>query len=128
MDDNPDVADSEVMLLQLTGFEARACYDGPAALAAVTEFRPAACLIDLNMPGMDGDEVAARIRALPTGREVVLVAVTAMGDDAARDRMTRAGFQLVLTKPVDPHDLLRVLDEIGWSWAGVARSDPAQHG
>lgn len=115
VDDNPDIADSEVMLLRITGFEARACYCGPSAVAAVREFRPAACLIDLNMPGMDGDEVAARIRDLPGGGAVVLVAVTAAEDEASRDRLVRAGFQLILTKPVNPHDLLRVLDEISAS-------------
>lgn len=58
VDDNHDIADSEAMLLGLYGFEARACYDGPHALVEAKVFCPDAYLVDLNMPGMDGCEVA----------------------------------------------------------------------
>jgi CheY-like chemotaxis protein len=104
VDDNPDVADSEVELLCLAGFDARACYDGPTALGQARAFRPAACLIDLHMPGMDGDELAARLRALDGA--LVLVAVTAMSDAASRRRVGAAGFARYLIKPVDPRELV----------------------
>lgn len=68
VDDNRDVADSTAELLRLVGFEARACYDGPTALAEAAAFLPSVCLIDLNMPGMDGDELATRLRAQAGGR------------------------------------------------------------
>ena len=51
VDDNRDAADSEAELLRVVGFDARACYDGPTALAEAATFRPGVCLIDLNMPG-----------------------------------------------------------------------------
>lgn len=112
VDDNRDAADSTADLLRLVGFEARACYDGPAALAEAAHFLPGVCLIDLNMPGMDGDELASRLREQAGARPLVLVAVTAMGSDECRRRTEAAGFHLHLVKPVDPHDLLRVVDEL----------------
>jgi CheY-like chemotaxis protein len=120
IDDNRDVADSEVELLRVVGFDARACYDGDSALAEARAFLPAVCLIDLNMPGMDGDEVAARLRDQAGERPLVLVAVTAMSDEASRRRVREAGFALHLIKPVDPHDLLAVVDELWAAWLAVA--------
>jgi CheY-like chemotaxis protein len=117
VDDNRDVADSAADLLRIVGFEARTCYDGPSALSAAGEFLPDVCLLDLNMPGMEGDEVARLLRDRAGGRPVLLVAVTAMGAEDARRRTTAAGFRLHLVKPVDPHDLLRVLDEL-WRVTG----------
>jgi CheY-like chemotaxis protein len=116
VDDNRDVADSTADLLRVVGFEAVACYDGTAALDAVAGFRPDVCLVDLNMPGMDGDELGRRLRDRAGGRPLVLVAVTAMGDVGSRQRTDNAGFCLHLVKPVDPHDLLRVVDELGRAW------------
>lgn len=112
VDDNADVADSAAELLRLSGFEARACYDGPTALAVAAEFRPDAALLDLHMPLMDGDELAVRLREQAGGRAMLLVAVTAMGGDEYLRRTEAAGFHLHLIKPVDPHDLLRVVDEL----------------
>jgi CheY-like chemotaxis protein len=104
VDDNHDIADSEVMLLQLAGFDARACYSGSSALTEAADFLPDVCLLDMNMPGMDGDEVAVRLRR--GGRPLVLVAVTAMTDPAGHRRIQAAGFDRHLIKPVAPHDLL----------------------
>lgn len=109
VDDNRDTADSEAMLLRLAGFDARACYCGPSALAEAAEFLPDICLLDMNMPGMDGDEVAVELRR--RGRPLVLMAVTAMGDAAGRRRIKAAGFDRHLLKPVAPHDLLAAVGE-----------------
>ena len=62
VDDNRDFADSAALLLGAVGFEALACYDGPRALTLNESFKPGVCFLDLNMRGMDGDEVAARFR------------------------------------------------------------------
>ena len=112
VDDNQDVADSAAELLRVVGFDAVACYDGVSALALARSFSPDVCMLDLNMPGMAGDELARRLREEAGGRAVVVVAVTAMGDPDARRRTEEAGFQIHLIKPVDPHDLLRVVDEL----------------
>lgn len=110
VDDNRDAADSSADLLRAVGFEARACYDGPSALAEATTFLPSVCLLDLNMPGMDGDELAVRLRAQADGRPLVLVAVTAMSGERDCQRLAVAGFDLHLVKPVPPADLFRLLD------------------
>jgi CheY-like chemotaxis protein len=76
------------------------------------------CLIDLNMPGMDGDELAVRLREQAAGRPLVLVAVTAMNNAACSARIAAAGFDLHLVKPVDPHQLLAIVDELWRAWEG----------
>jgi DNA-binding response OmpR family regulator len=116
-DDNRDAADSLAQFLRLAGAEAEVRYDGPAALAAAGWFCPDACLLDLTMPGLDGDEVAARLHESGGADRVLLVAVTARGDDEARVRTHRAGFHLHFVKPVDPRDLLAALADADW-WAG----------
>jgi two-component system OmpR family response regulator len=107
VDDYPDVADTAVVLLGLFGFDARAAYDGHTALAA--GFGPDVCVLDLNMPGMDGDELAVRLRDQAGGRPLLLVAVTAQDDAASGRRMTAAGFHRRLTKPADPTALVQLL-------------------
>jgi two-component system OmpR family response regulator len=106
VDDNRDIADSEVQLLQVCGFDARACYDGPEALALAATFRPTVCLIDLNMPGMNGDELAVRLRKQEGGPPPVLMAVTARDDEQSQSRIRAAGLTPHLVKPVDPRLLL----------------------
>ena len=110
VDDNRDQADSEAMLLEAFGYDTRACYDGTAALRVANDFRPRVCLLDLNMPGMDGDELAGKLRSWAGGCPLLLVAVTAMGDDASRGRT--AGFDHHFVKPVEPRLLLDVLNRL----------------
>src|SRR5439155_14411035 len=75
-------------------------------------FRPDACILDLTMPGLDGVEVGRRLRERAWGRTLPLVAVTALGDEEARRQTREAGFDLHLTKPVDPDRLANVLADI----------------
>lgn len=117
VDDNHDVADSEVDLLTTVGFEARACYDGASTLRAAAEFRPCVCLLDLNMPGMDGDELAVRLREQEGGPPPVLVAVTARSDDESRRRIRDAGLEPHLIKPVDPFQLISVVNALWETWS-----------
>jgi CheY-like chemotaxis protein len=107
VDDNEDVATSAVDLLRLVGFDARACFDGPAALACAVEFRPHACVLDINMPRMDGYELARRLRAL-LGSVYLIAVSAAFGPDHDR-RMAASDFQLHLVKPADPAGLIGVL-------------------
>jgi CheY-like chemotaxis protein len=109
VDDNQDAADSLGILLRLTGFVTEVCYDGRTALELAGRFRPEACLLDLNMPGVDGCELAAALRTADGGGELFLVAVTAYGDAATLRRTADAGFDLHLVKPVAPQRLLDVL-------------------
>jgi PAS domain S-box-containing protein len=108
VDDNRDAADSLGVLLEAPAREVRVVYDGPAAITALTAFRPQAIVLDLGMPGLDGLETARRIRQLPEGRTVTLIAVTGWGQDEDRRRTREAGFDHHLVKPVDG-DLLQAL-------------------
>ena len=101
------------------GCDVRVCYDGPTALALAESFRPDVYVIDLTMPGMDGDELARLLRERDLNPQPRLVAVTALGDDAARRRTTAAGFDFHLVKPGDPDELANVVADVdimqGWS-------------
>ncbi|MDY3553708.1 response regulator [Gemmata sp. JC717] len=110
VDDNRDAADSTAELLTICGASVDVRYDGVAALAAVSAATPDAVILDLTMPELDGCEVARRIRQV-AGAGVLLVALTALGDEHNRTRTAAAGFNLHFTKPVDPTELLAVLGE-----------------
>jgi two-component system OmpR family response regulator len=112
VDDNPDVAQLLVTFFNLSGCEARECLDGPAALAAAEEFRPHACVLDVNMPGMDGCELARRLRAR-LGVVVRLIALSGADGDEHVERVTAAGFDFSVTKPPDLNHLLALAVEAG---------------
>lgn len=112
IDDDRDAADSEAMLLELHGCDIDVCYDGRSALAAALRFSPDVCLVDFNMPGMDGCEVARRLRAWRRGQPVYLIAVTAHGSDEVREKTRAAGFDLHLVKPADWDALSLALSEL----------------
>jgi two-component system, OmpR family, response regulator len=109
VDDNRDIADSTALVLRSSGFDARACYDARSALKAAAEFRPNVCLIDLNMPGMAGDELAVQLRGQPDWCPALMVAMTAMNEEGYRKRTTAAGFHVHLVKPVDPQQLVALV-------------------
>src|SRR5205823_1000103 len=76
VDDNVDAADSLALLLRLAGQEVRVAYDGPTAVLIARAFRPQVALLDIGMPGMDGYELARRLREQPDTARPVLVALT----------------------------------------------------
>lgn len=110
VDDNKDAAESMSMLLEMWGHEVVFAYDGPSALETAEQWQPEAVFLDIGLPGMDGYEVAERLRALPQGRDAVLIAITGYGQDDDRLRSRRAGIDHHLVKPVAP-DALRILIE-----------------
>ncbi|MFT3880724.1 MAG: response regulator [Gemmatales bacterium] len=120
VDDNHDIADSTVTFLHLFGFEARACYDGRSALVEARTYMPNVFFIDLTMPGMDGDELVIHLRKETVEKPRLFVAVTAMSNDDAQERIQAAGFHLHLIKPVDPYKLVRVVDS--WCRLGYVTS------
>ncbi len=101
VDDNRDAADTLAMLLGSHGAEVDVAYGGEEALAALDRFLPDSLLLDLGMPGMDGFEVARRIRATPRHAGLRILALTGWGQAADRARTHEAGFDHHLTKPVD---------------------------
>jgi PAS domain S-box-containing protein len=108
VDDNEDATETLTDLLELWGHGVRTAHDGRAALAAAEEYAPDVVLLDIGLPGMDGYEVAVHLRSRPECA-ARLVAVTGYGQEEDRRRSREAGFDLHLTKPVDPEELKRVL-------------------
>jgi signal transduction histidine kinase/CheY-like chemotaxis protein len=109
VDDNVDAADSLALLLGLEGHQTQCAYSAAAALERVSTFAPEVVLLDIGLPDMDGYEVARRIRALPGGAAMTLVALTGYGQAEDRERALASGFQAHLVKPVDLEVLGRIL-------------------
>jgi CheY-like chemotaxis protein len=109
VDDNTDTAESLAKLLELMGHQVRTAPDGPAALESVRDYRPEVVLLDIGLPGMDGYEVARRLRAERATEAVFLVALTGYGQEEDRRRSREAGFDRHLVKPVDLNTLRQVL-------------------
>jgi len=112
VDDNKDSADSLAMMLRYMGAKAQTAYDGPSAIEAIKESRPAIVVMDLGMPGMDGCEAARLIRQDPDIQRVLLVALTGWGQEEDRRRSKEAGFDHHLVKPVDVDALQTLLASV----------------
>jgi CheY-like chemotaxis protein len=121
-DDNPDSAASLAMLLNVSGHETQVAYDGQTAIERTRSFQPEVVFLDLGMPGIDGLEAARRIRALPGGDDIVLIALTGWGQARDRERTRLAGFDRHLVKPVA---LATLLDVAGASRLSSGLSDDA---
>ena len=111
VDDNVDAAQTLALLLERDGHKTRVAHDGRAALQHFADFVPNAVFLDLGLPGMDGYEVARRLRDEHVDDEVLLVAVTGYGSELDQARSRAAGFNRHLVKPVQPDDLRRLLAE-----------------
>jgi PAS domain S-box-containing protein len=109
VDDNADAADSLGMLLGIYGAEVRIVRDGPAALAALDTYRADVVLLDIGMPGMDGHEVARRVREKAECSNVTLIALSGWGQEEDRRLSREAGIDHHLVKPVDIAALERLL-------------------
>jgi len=103
VDDDPDTAEITAVMLRLWGHEVQTATDGPTALRLARGYRPQVILLDLGLPGMDGCEVARRVRREVEG--VVLVALTGFGDPEHLQRVRDAQFDHFLLKPADPEVL-----------------------
>ena len=101
VDDNHDGADILAMLVQEAGHQVQVAYDGPGALESASAFLPDLVLLDIGLPGLDGYEVAKRIRLQPALSDVVLVALTGYGHDTDRLLSQDAGFDHHLVKPTN---------------------------
>lgn len=113
IDDNKDAAESMSMLFELWGHEVLCTYDGRAALEAAAKYRPDAVFLDIGLPGMDGYEIAERLREIPESSRTVLVAITGYGQDEDRRRSREVGIDHHLVKPVAPETLHKLLDSLG---------------
>ena len=121
VDDNVDAAQTLALLVQLAGHDVRVAYDGPPALTLAQAFQPQVVLLDLNLPAMDGYEVARKLRERPETHEAVLAAVTGWGQPEDRRRSKDAGFDRHFVKPVDPNIITKLLSD---AQAGRGRLPP----
>jgi signal transduction histidine kinase/CheY-like chemotaxis protein len=109
VEDNHDARASLRELLEAAGHTVHEADDGPRGLDAALRLHPEVALIDLGLPGLDGLELARRIRTSPDARGMRLVALTGYGSAEDRARCRDAGFDVHLVKPVDRETLERVL-------------------
>jgi len=108
-DDNADAAESLSMLLQMAGHVTHTAADGLAAMSASARFEPHVALLDIGMPGLNGYEVAQRLRADPSRAGMLLVALTGWASPDNREQGRLAGFDLCFSKPINADELLRLL-------------------
>jgi CheY-like chemotaxis protein len=109
IDDNQDAAESLAMLLRLKGHDVQIAYDGPSGLALALDGAPDCVLVDIGLPGMDGYEVAKRLRSRDGNGRTLLIALTGYGQQEDRARSQQAGFDHHLVKPVAQNVLEDVL-------------------
>ena len=109
VDDLAASAETLMMLLELEGFQVRIAHEGATALKVADEFCPHVVLLDIGLPGMNGFEVANRMRKLPSCREALLIALTGYGEAESRSRSAQAGFDFHMVKPADVNLLLTML-------------------
>jgi signal transduction histidine kinase/CheY-like chemotaxis protein len=109
VDDNRDAADSLNELLKMHGMQSAVAYSAEDALRLVSGQDFDAALLDIGLPGMDGCELAERLKASPAHARLKLIAITGWGQHDDRRRLAAAGFDHHLLKPVNSADLMRLL-------------------
>jgi len=113
VEDDPVVAESMVVALELEGFQVRSASAAETALDMISEFKPQVALIDIGLPGQDGHALAERIGQRGDCANLIMIAVSGYGHAEAVQRSRQAGFEQHLVKPVDPEKLFKLLAEIG---------------
>jgi len=109
VDDNHDAADMLGLLLKMLGADVAVAHDGPRALEAIETHDPTVVFLDLGMPGMDGYEVARRIRQHPRCGQATLIALSGWGQEKDRRQSIDAGFDHHLMKPADIETVRQLL-------------------
>jgi CheY-like chemotaxis protein len=110
VEDHADAREAVRCLLEVRGHRVDVAADGPGAIDTALTSRPEIVLVDIGLPGLDGFEVARRIRATAEGKHMRLVALTGYGDLTDRQRALESGFDAHLVKPIDPDQLYRLLE------------------
>jgi CheY-like chemotaxis protein len=105
VDDNVDAAESTAAFLRLEGHEVKTVADGAQALASFKVFDPHVIVLDIGLPGLDGFEVARRLRSRGDTSHALLIAVTGYGQREDRQRAAQAGFDYYFVKPTDPREI-----------------------
>lgn len=110
VDDNTDVANALSSLLELQGCQVRVAHRGEAGLELAHSFAPDVVFLDIGLPGMDGYEVARRLRQSELDGHLTLVALTGYGQDSDREKSAEAGFDHHLVKPARLQQIREILE------------------
>jgi CheY-like chemotaxis protein len=113
VDDSEDSAEMVKLILEERGHVTRVAHDGTHALEACAEFRPDLVFLDIGLPGMNGYEVVARMREMPAGATIPIIALTGYAGEPRAGAPYAAGFSEHLTKPVEPSLLGEIVDACG---------------
>lgn len=124
VEDDPVVAESMVVFLQLEGYQVQSAASAETALELLDTFRPQVALVDIGLPGQDGYTLAEMIRLRQDGARLKLVAVSGYGHEEAVRRSLQAGFDRHLVKPVDPDLLCGLLAEFSLAAEAVGGVPP----
>jgi CheY-like chemotaxis protein len=109
VEDNPDVRDMLTVYLEIDGHRVYQAADGPSGFDVAIEAEPDVALIDIGLPGMDGCELAQRLRAHEATAHTTLIAITGYGRAEDRKRIEDAGFHVHLIKPVEEERLRQII-------------------
>lgn len=112
VEDNPDVRKMMREMLEMEGYRVSSCECGQKALEAIEQQQPDIALLDIGLPEMSGFEVAKRIRQMPSGKGIGLIALTGYGREDDKQRALEAGFDKHLTKPTDFGKLVNDINEL----------------
>jgi PAS domain S-box-containing protein len=118
VEDNEDTAEMMRIILEMQGHAVEAVHSGPAGVEAALAFRPDVAVLDIGLPGLDGYQVAQRLRQEPSLAGLELVAASGYGQDSDRRRSREAGFDHHLIKPVDVRELMKILAEVSGQRGG----------
>jgi len=113
VDDNVDAAESLAALLQIEGHRVHVAQDGEQALEDLVRFEPDIVILDIGLPRLDGYEVARRMRRMPQGEALLLMALTGYGQQGDRLQAREAGFDMHFVKPAETGQLLQAIAQ--WS-------------
>ncbi len=111
-DDSPLTIRAFSMVCKSLGHEVESADDGLSAVETAASFHPDVVVLDVGMPRLNGYEACQRIRALPGGNDIVMIAVTGWGHDESRRNANEAGFDGLLVKPVHPEAILQMVDNV----------------
>jgi signal transduction histidine kinase/CheY-like chemotaxis protein len=130
IEDNVDAGQTLADLLRLSGHDVDVALDGQSGLEHFQRFRPQIVLCDIGLPGMDGYEVVAQLRAIERDPKPAVIAVTGYGGSRNAERALAAGFDQYVVKPVDPEALLRIIDSAlrVEEWTASGRGSITSHG
>jgi two-component system CheB/CheR fusion protein len=112
VEDNVDSAEAMLLLLRGIGHDVTVVSDGREAVDVAKQLQPEIILLDIGLPGMDGYELARRLRDMPETRAARLIAVSGYGQQKDRARSRDAGFDTHLVKPVDPSTLTEAINAV----------------